>query len=111
MYYMGDRRTGWQLLQDAAADAAVPVASLARCFSHCHSDSAGHPGPGGGADQEARHTRSVGGSYARACGGRGLLYGMAAVVERLTDVLASAEPEGLSLESWARAVRDISKWP
>jgi hypothetical protein len=110
MYYMGDRRTGCQLLQDAAADAAVPLAALFQRFSLGNSESAGQPYPGGESEQKARAADSDGGGYARACGGQGLLYGIAAAVERLTGVLASAEPEGLNLESWARAVREISKW-
>ena len=111
MHYMGDRRTGRQLLQDAAADAAAPIAALARRFPLAPADPApaNRPGPGGGS--EAEGGGGCGGGYAGACGGRGLLYGMAAAVERLTGALASAEPEGLGPESWARAVRDFSKWP
>lgn len=111
MYYMGDRRTGCQLLQDAADDSFVPVSVFAKCF--LPGDPAHQPGPSDGAKQEVRGTDPAldGGNYARACGGRGLLYGMAAVVNRLTNVIASAEPKGLSFELWARAVRDVSTWP
>ena len=102
MHYMGDRRTGCQLLRDAPADADAPLSPPSHPPGGA--EPAHRPGPdaawGGG-----------GGGYVRACGGRGLLYGMAAAVERLTGVLASAEPEGLGPESWARAVRDFSKWP
>ena len=111
MHYMGDRRTGRQLLQDAAPDAAAPNAALAHRFplAPAHSESANRRGPGGGS--EAEGGGACGGGYAGAGGGRGLLYGMAAAVERLTGVLASAGPEGLGPASWARAVRDFSKWP
>ena len=108
MHYMGDRRTGRQLLRDATADAAAPVAALARRFPLGDPDPAGRPGPGGGGCGEGE---AGGGGYGGACGGRGLLYGMAAAVERLTGVLASAGPEGLGPESWARAVRDLDNSP
>jgi hypothetical protein len=102
MHYMGDRRTGRQLLRDVPADADAPIARSSQPPGGA--EPAHRPGPdpawGGG-----------GGGYVRACGGRGLLYGMAAAVERLTGAVGAAGPEGLCVDSWARAVRDLCKSP
>jgi hypothetical protein len=108
MHYMGDRRTGGQLLRDAPADAALipPPSNPSRPPGG--TEHALRPGPCGGSGPEVAW---AGGGYGRACGGRGLLYGMAAAVERLTGVVGSAGPEGLCVDSWARAVRDLCKFP
>ena len=95
MYYMGDRRTGRQLLADFDADAAVTVAALARHLAETAAGAAGD-------DAIAR------GGYMRACGGRGLLEGMAAAVGRLAEFLAAAEGHGVNYDAWARAVREVS---
>ena len=95
MYYMGDRRTGRQLLADFDADAAVTVAALARHLTRTNAGAAGD-------DAIAR------GGYMRACGGRGLLEGMAAAVGRLAEFLAAAEGRGVNYDAWARAVRKVS---
>ena len=98
MYYMGDRRTGRQLLADFDADAVVTVAALALHIAGA-GDGAGHPAGAGGIAR---------GGYMRACGGRGLLEGMAAAVGRLAEVLAAAEGRGVNYDAWARAVREVS---
>ena len=95
MHYMGDRRTGRQLLADFDADAAVTVAALARHLAEIAAGAAGD-------DAIAR------GGYMRACGGRGLLEGMAAAVGRLAEFLARAGPGGATADAWARAVREVS---
>ncbi len=93
MYYMGDRRTGRQLLADADSDTAVSVAALARYLA------AGAPFPAGDIAT---------GGYVRACGGRGLLEGIATAVGRLAAVLEAAGPAGVGYDAWARAVRRVS---
>ena len=116
MHYMGDRRTGRQLLADFRADAAVSVAALAQHLavaaaagSESGSESGadayrvGRAAPGGDADCEIAR-----GGYMRACGGRGLLEGIAAAVGGLAGVLAAAGPGGVGCDEWARAVREVS---
>ena len=48
------------------------------------------------------------GGYARACGGRGLLEGIATAVGRLAGFLEAAGPAGVCYDAWARAVRRVS---
>ena len=110
MHYMGDRRTGRQLLADADADAAVTVAALARHLADAAADSAadsagaeGRRPPAAAADGGVAT-----GGYARACGGRGLLEGIAAAVGRLAAFLEAAGPAGVCYDAWARAVRRVS---
>ena len=95
MYYMGDRRTGRQLLADLDADAAVTVAALARHLAQTAAGAAGD-------DAVARS------GYMGAYGGRGLLEGMAGAVGRLVEFLAQAGPGGATADAWARAVRAVS---
>ena len=95
MHYMGDRRTGRQLLADFDADAAVTVAALARHLAETAAGAAGD-------EAIAR------GGYMRACGGRGLLEGMASAVGRLAEWLAATGECGLSCDAWALAVREVS---
>ena len=78
--------------------AVVTVAALALHMAGA-GDGAGHPAGAGGIAR---------GGYIRACGGRGLLEGMAAAVGRLAEVLAAAEGRGVNYDAWARAVRKVS---
>lgn len=101
MHYMGDRRSGHRLLAEADADAAISVAALA-----CHLAAAGS------CCEDLYHdsfNSSVSCSgYMQACGGRGLLEGIARAVGELAVFLESAGPTGVSYEAWARAVSDVS---
>ncbi len=99
MFYMGDRRTGRQLLADADADAAVTVAALARLLAAAAGDAAAAAAAGGGIAE---------GGYMRACGGRGLLEGIATAVGQLAAFLEAAGPAGVCYDAWARAVRNVS---
>ncbi len=100
MYYMGDRRTGRQLLDEADADAAITVATLAR-----HLEAIGGCEDMGGESFDP----GVGCSgYMRACGGRGLLEGIARAVCGLAVFLESAGPASVGYDAWVRAVRDVS---
>ncbi len=115
MHYMGDRRTGRQLLHDFDADAAMSVAALARHLSRGRgeggggeSGDGGADGGGGGADGGGGGGVMGRGGDMRACGGRGLLEGIAAAVSGLAGVLAAAGPGGMEYECWVRAVREVS---
>jgi hypothetical protein len=101
MYYMGDRRTGRQLLDEADTDAAITVAALAR-----HLETAG-----GGCEGMSRESLDPGvgcSGYMQACGGRGLLEGIARAVGWLAIFLESAGPASVGFDAWVRAVRDVS---
>jgi hypothetical protein len=109
MYYMGDRRTGRQLLADFDADAAVSVAALASELARRGVEGGVEGGGSGGiVVSGSRIAGHVGGGYVQACGGRGLLEGIAAAVGGLAAVLAAAGPGGVGYEEWARAVRAVS---
>ena len=102
MHYMGDRRTGRQLLAEADADAAITVAALARHLAAAAC---------GGSDDIRRDSFGAGigsSGYLRACEGRGLLEGISRAVGWLAGFLESAGPAGVDYDAWARAVRDIS---
>jgi hypothetical protein len=97
LYYMGDRRSGHQLLADAIADDAITVASFAG-----HLKVASTAGGGGG-------DPVIGNSgYGRACGGRGLLEGIAMAVGRLASFIDTAGSACAEYDAWARAVRNVS---
>ena len=83
LYYMGDRRTGRQLLDGLDADAAEPLEA---------------PAP---ADLAAAAADGAAGGGRRAW----LLERMAGVVTRLAGFLAAAEPATVTADDWERAVR------
>ena len=83
LYYMGDRRSGQQLLDDFDSDAGVSVAAALSPASPAPMSDAGRGGAGEG----------------------GLLAQAAAAVTELAAFLASAEPAGVTYAGWARAVR------
>ena len=85
LYYMGDRRTGQQLLDDFDSDAGVSVSVALSPASPAMSDEEGSDGV-----QERR---------------AGLLERIGTVVTELAAFLASTEPAALSYAAWARAVR------
>jgi hypothetical protein len=103
MYYMGDHRTGHQLLAEANADAAITVTDLARhlaavACSRCEQNVYINGFRAG-----------IGCSgYMRACGGRGLLEGIARMVGGLASFVESAGASGVECDAWARAVQDFS---
>ena len=97
LHYMGDRRSGNQLLADAVDDDAITVATFAR-----HLEVAATAG-GGGGDPAIRRS-----GYGRACGGRGLLEGIATAAGGLASFLDAAGPAGADCDAWARAVRNVS---
>ncbi len=102
MHYMGDRRTGRQLLADADADAAITVAALARHLLAA---------AGGGCDSMRYDNFDAGidsSGYMRACGGWGLLEGISRAVGGLAVFVESAGSTGVGYDAWARAVRDVS---
>ena len=87
LYYMGDRRTGQQLLDDFDSDAGVSVSvALSPACPAAMSDEEGSDGV-----QERR---------------AGLLERIGTVVTELAAFLASTEPAALSYAAWARAVRN-----
>ena len=102
MYYMGDHRTGDQLLAEANTDAAITVTALSR---HLAAAACNY-------EQDVYSDGVSAGiaysGYMRACGGRGLLEGIASVVGGLASFVESAGASGVGSNAWARAVQDIS---
>ena len=86
LYYMGDRRSGQQLLDDFDADALEPHSAFTPAT----------PGSASGCESDAGMVE----------GGRAwLLERMAAVVTELAGFLSAAGPGSVSGEGWAHAVR------
>ena len=103
MYYMGDRRTGRQLLDDFEADAASP----SPCASPAASPSSPAPSRGGGGcgdvDTLPASVQPASG------GGLGRLDRIAAVVSALAAHLAAAP--AVTWDTWVRGVRDCVAAP
>ena len=85
LYYMGDRRSGQQLLDDFDSDAGVSVAAALSPASPAPMSDDGRGGAGDG----------------------GQLEQMAAAVTELAAFLTSSYSAGVSYAGWARAVRHL----